>query len=233
MDKKLENNYFAMPEHMGTHIDAPAHFSKDGWRTHQIPIEKLHGPGVIINVKSKVVNDPDYRVSVDNVLTWEEKHGEIPRHAVVLMNSGWSLHKYPNKTLIFATPHHEDASEFHFPSWHEETVTWLIAKRQVIAVGADSPSTDYGQTKTFPCHVILGKNNLVGIENATNLDSIPENGSIVYIPVIKNFGGSGGPTRLLSTYDDEPNKRNAAMRVISTAIYIYLLQMITIFAYQF
>jgi kynurenine formamidase len=50
-----------MPEHMGTHIDAPAHFSQDGWRIHQIPIEKLHGPGVIINVKSKAAKDPDYR----------------------------------------------------------------------------------------------------------------------------------------------------------------------------
>jgi kynurenine formamidase len=50
-----------MPEHMGTHIDAPAHFAENRWKVHEIPIEKLYGPGVIINVKSKVANNPDYR----------------------------------------------------------------------------------------------------------------------------------------------------------------------------
>jgi kynurenine formamidase len=50
-----------MPEHMGTHIDAPVHFIQGGWKVHQIPMEKLYGPGVIINVKSKVANNPDYR----------------------------------------------------------------------------------------------------------------------------------------------------------------------------
>ena len=50
-----------MPEHMGTHIDAPAHAAEGAWRIDQIPIEKLYGSGVVINVKSKAVTDPDYR----------------------------------------------------------------------------------------------------------------------------------------------------------------------------
>ena len=50
-----------MPEHMGTHIDAPAHSAEGAWRDDQIPIEKLYGSGVIINVKTKVATDPDYR----------------------------------------------------------------------------------------------------------------------------------------------------------------------------
>ncbi|XP_048743056.1 isatin hydrolase-like [Ostrea edulis] len=171
-------------------------------------------------------------VSTDDLTAWEDKYGEIPRQAVVVMNSGWS-HKYPDPTLVFGTPLPNDTSSFHFPSWHEEAVTWLITKRQVNALGVDTPSTDYGQTKTFPCHKIMGKNNVVGVENVANLDSIPESGSIVYIPVIKLFDGSGGPTRLFGTYDDEPNKTNSAMNVMSTAIYVYLLQIITIFVYQY
>lgn len=50
-----------MPEHMGTHIDAPVHTTRGMWKTDQIPIEKLYGPGVIINVKEKVKSNPDYR----------------------------------------------------------------------------------------------------------------------------------------------------------------------------
>jgi kynurenine formamidase len=155
-------------------------------------------------------------------LAWEEKYGEMPRHAVVLMNSGWSQ-KYPNKTLIFGTLQHSDTSKLHFPGWHEDAVTWLISRRQVSTIGVDSPSTDYGQTKTFPCHVIMGANNIMGIENVANLDNIPESGSTIYMPVLKIFDGSGGPTRLFGTYDDELNKTNAAMHVMGASITILLL----------
>ena len=58
---RFEYNHFAMPEHMGTHIDAPAHAGEGAWKTNQIPIEKLYGSGVIINVKTKAATDPDYR----------------------------------------------------------------------------------------------------------------------------------------------------------------------------
>lgn len=194
-----------MPEHMGTHIDAPAHSVQGTWRTDQIPMEKLYGPGVIINVKSKVENNPDYRVSVADLLTWEKKNGKMPRNAIVVMNSGWSS-RYPNKSLVFGTSTPTDVSTFHFPGWHENAVMWLINKRQVNAVGVDTPSTDYGQTTNYPCHVIMGENDVVGIENVANLDKVPENGSTIYVPVLNIFDGSGGPARVFATFDDESNK---------------------------
>lgn len=85
------------------------------------------------------------RVTIDDLLRWEEKYGEKPRRAVAIMNSGWSS-KYPNKSLVFGSPELSNVSSFHFPSWHEDAVTWLINKRQINAVGVDTPSTDYGQT---------------------------------------------------------------------------------------
>lgn len=51
-----------MPEHMGTHIDAPVHTVQGMWKTDQIPMENLYGAGVIINVKSKAATNPDYRL---------------------------------------------------------------------------------------------------------------------------------------------------------------------------
>nr|XP_022309947.1 uncharacterized protein LOC111115481 [Crassostrea virginica] len=221
----FEYNHFAMPEHMGTHIDAPAHAGEGAWKTNQIPIEKLYGSGVIINVKTKAATDPDYRVTVDDLLAWEKKYGEIPRHAVAIMNSGWS-EKYPDKTRVFGTPNHTNPSTFHFPSWHEDTVTWLINKRQINAIGVDTPSTDYGQSTTFPCHALMGKNNIVGIENVANLDSIPESGSTIYVPVLKIEDGSGGPARVFATYDDEPKKTNTA--AMSTCFTFPLILLVTV-----
>lgn len=40
---------------MGTHIDTPAHSVQGMWSVDQIPIEKLYGQGVIINVKSTLI----------------------------------------------------------------------------------------------------------------------------------------------------------------------------------
>ncbi|HEX6945165.1 MAG TPA: cyclase family protein, partial [Casimicrobiaceae bacterium] len=37
-------------EHFGTHVDAPAHFSKSGWTLEQIPADRLLRPGVCIDV---------------------------------------------------------------------------------------------------------------------------------------------------------------------------------------
>lgn len=226
----LENNHFSMPEHMGTHVDAPVHTVKGMWKTHQIPVEKLHGAGVIIDVKAKVKANPDYRVMVDDLMKWEKKFGEIPRHAIIIMNSGWS-DKYPNKTLIFGSNQHDNPSSFHFPSWHVDAVTWLINKRQINAVGVDTPSTDYGQAIANPnyprsCHVTLGENNVIGIENVANLDKVPETGSTIYMPVLKIFDGSGGPARVFATYDDEPNKTNAASTFTSFPRFVFLFEMI-------
>ncbi|XP_072015368.1 isatin hydrolase-like [Amphiura filiformis] len=206
----LEFNYFQTPEHMGTHIDAPCHFAEGAPRVHQIPIEKLTGPGVIINVKSKVAANIDYRVAIDDILDWETKYNKIPDGAVVIMNSGWSL-RYPNKTLVFGSDTWEDITSYHYPSWHEDTVDWLVKNRNIHMVGVDTTSLDYGPTVTAPvpfaAHRVLGANNITGIENVANLDSIPESGTTIYAAAFKLYEGSGSPSRVFATVPvDNPRK---------------------------
>lgn len=71
--------------------------------------------------------------------------------------------------------------------------------------------------------MILGQNNIVGIENVAHLDYIPESGSTIYLPVRNLFGGSGGPARVFATFDDELNKTNAAAMVTSSMFHVDLL----------
>lgn len=54
----------------------------------------------------------------------------------------------------------------------------------------------------------MGKNDVVGIENVANLDKVPESGSMIYVPVLNIFEGSGGPARVFATFDDESNKND-------------------------
>src|SRR5258708_3936182 len=42
--------YISLPEHFGTHIDAPAHFARGLWTVDQIPPERLVAPLVVIDV---------------------------------------------------------------------------------------------------------------------------------------------------------------------------------------
>lgn len=203
-----ESNYVAQAEHGGTHVDAPAHFYEGAWRTHQIPMERLTGPAVIIDVKEKARSNPDYRVQVSDVEDWESVNGRIPDNAVVVMNSGWG-YKYPNKTAVFGTSTPEVPSTFHFPAWHHDTVMWLINKRFVYMIGVDTPSTDYGQSTEFPTHVVLAKYNVIGLENVANLDRLPVSGSRLFAAVIKTKDGSGGPARLFATISTEERECTA------------------------
>lgn len=161
-------------------------------------MEKLIGPGVIIDVKEKARANPDYRVTVSDVEQWESRNGKIPEGAIVIMNSGWHEY-YPNSTLVFNTNTSDDPSTFHFPGWHENTVTWLIGQRFINVLGVDTPSIDYGQSTTFPVHVIVGRANVPGAENVANLDAIPHAGSVVFVAVTKIYDGSGGPARIFAT----------------------------------
>lgn len=178
-------------------MDSPAHLHKGSWRVHQIPIKNLVGPGVIIDVKEKAKTNFDYQVTKSDLEDWEIKFGTIPDGAVVLMNSGWSKN-YPEPNLVFKTNTPENSSTYHFPSWHEDAIDWLVENRKVHVVGVDTPSNDYGQSRDFPAHVILGSRNIPGIENVANLDKIPQSGSIVVVGVMKLEDGSGCPARVIA-----------------------------------
>ena len=49
-----EANDFFQAEHSGTHTDAPAHFAQGKWRMSDIPIDKLVGPGIVVDISKKV-----------------------------------------------------------------------------------------------------------------------------------------------------------------------------------
>ncbi|KAK6176197.1 hypothetical protein SNE40_014526 [Patella caerulea] len=222
-----ESNYFSTAEHGGTHLDAPAHFHKGAWRTHEIPVERLIGSGVIIDVTSKATADHDYRVQISDLQTWESKYGNIPQGAIVLMNSGW-WKKYPIKKELFSTLNTSNPEYFHFPAFHERTVEWLITNRNISIVGVDTPSVDYGQSKTFPVHQLLGKHNVPALENVGYLDSIPEKGATIFIGIIKLFDGSGGPVRIIATYNADASSANVLVCIhilglfsILTSIFVF------------
>ena len=69
-------------------------------------------------------------------------------------------------------------------------------------IGIDTASIDYGQTRDFPTHVRLFRDNVPALENVANLDQLPPKGFALVALPIKIAGGSGGPCRIVATIDE-------------------------------
>jgi kynurenine formamidase len=188
---------FAAPEHGGTHIDAPIHFSESGRTVDKVPLSQLMGPAYVIDVSDKAARDHDYRLTVDDVTAFERQHGRIPAGAIVLLRTGWGR-KWPDKKAYMGSDTPGDAAHLHFPSFGPEAVRLLVEQRRVGAIGVDVASIDYGPSTDFQVHQIVAAHNVVGFENLARLDALPPTGAIVIALPMKIENGSGGPLRAIA-----------------------------------
>lgn len=191
------SNVFCTPEHGGTHLDAPSHFSKDGLTTDRIPVRQLIAPAAVIDIRKKAAADPDYRLSLADVREWEKRNGAVPSGAIVLLETGWSA-RWPDAKAYLGDDTPGDASKLRFPSYGKDAAEYLVRERKVGALGVDTASIDYGASKDFIVHQIANGANVPGLENVTDLDQLPERGAWVIALPMKIGGGSGGPVRVVA-----------------------------------
>lgn len=193
------SNIFSTPEHGGTHLDAPVHFAEGKWSVDQIPLEQLTGSAIVIDVAEKAKHNPDYQASVADITEWEKQNGKIPDNAILLFRTGWGQF-YPDAAKYLGTSEKGEAAiaNLRFPSIHPELAEWLIKNRKIKAVGVDTPSVDYGQSKDFKTHQLLYAKNILGFENVANLDKLPVMGSYILALPMKIKDGSGGPLRIIA-----------------------------------
>ncbi len=190
-------NAFAMPEHGGTHLDAPIHFAEGGLTADWIPLARLVLPAVVIDVSAKAAKDPDYRLTPGDVRDFERRHGTISAGAAVLLRTGWDQ-RWPERKAYLGDDTPGDASRLHFPSFGADAARLLVEDRGVGALGADVASIDYGQSKDFMVHRIAAARGVPGFENLTALGSLPATGAVLLALPIKIEGGSGGPLRAVA-----------------------------------
>lgn len=193
------SNRIEMPEHGGTHIDAPIHFSRGKQTVDQIPIGRLVGMGVRIDVHAQCARDRDYQVTIRDIERWEVTHGRIPGHSIVLVDTGFAEF-WPNRKEYLGTElrGREGVRALHFPGVLPDAAAWLVRERQVKAVGIDTASIDYGQSTTFESHVALLSHNVPVFENLADLRGLPEkNFDVIALPM-NIAGGTGGPLRIIA-----------------------------------
>jgi kynurenine formamidase len=194
-----EANTFRTAEHGGTHLDAPIHFAAGRQHADEIPLDRLMGPAVVIDVTKQAATDRDYRVSVADFEAWEARNGRLPEGVIVLLRTGFGRY-WPDRVRYMGTAERgpEAVKKLHFPGLHPDAARWLAGQREIHAIGLDTPSIDYGQSAGFESHRILFEQNIPAFENVANLERLPETGFRVIALPMKIRGGSGGPLRIVA-----------------------------------
>lgn len=193
----------ATAEHGGTHIDAPIHFYAGRQTVDQIPLDRLIGPAVVIDVTESAAADADYELGVADIEAWEAEHGPIPDQSMVLIRTGFAQ-RWPDANCYMGTDEKgaKAVAGLHFPGIHPEAARLLAESRNVTAVGIDTPSLDRGQSADFMTHRILFEKNIPGFENLADMSALPATGSLLIALPMKITGGSGGPLRVAAFVRD-------------------------------
>ncbi|MCP4997542.1 MAG: cyclase family protein [Hyphomicrobiales bacterium] len=191
-------NNFSAAEHGGTHIDAPIHFAEGADTVDEVPLNRLIGPGIVIDVSKQSGEDVDYLVTAADVEAFEAENGRLPAGAIVLLNTGRAS-LYPDRAAYMGTAERgaEAVPKLHFPGLGVGAAK-LLVERGISAVGIDTPSIDRGQSKDFAAHVELMKNNIPAFENVADMSALPPTGPTIIALPMKIEGGSGGPLRIVA-----------------------------------
>lgn len=158
--------------HIGTHIDLPAHMLANGKTIDKIKIEKFFGKGIKIDVKNIFPN----KILISNLSKYKKKINKVD---FVLLHSGHSKYWGGEKYLS------------NFPVLDKTATEWLC-DLNIKGIGIDMPSIDAIDSEGYANHKKFLKNEILIIENLTNLEKIPyDNFYFSCLPLnIKNADGS-------------------------------------------
>lgn len=180
-------------EHIGTHVDAPAHFAAGQATVDKLPPEVLRGPAAVVDVSAQVASNPDYEVSTADLEAWERAHGPLQPQHLVLLRTGWAS-RWPDEQRYRNA---DAAGVMHFPGL-SVAASKLLRQRQVRAVGIDTLSTDPGTSASFEQHKDFLAGGGYHIENLADLSALPPVGAYLVVAPLSVKEGSGAPARVFA-----------------------------------
>ena len=171
-----------LSSHTGTHLDAPYHFSKNGIKINQIPLDRLLGKAILIKLE-KTKNSP---ITKSDIISFEKNNFKIPNASSIFFYTGWQ--KNLKKNNYFTEN----------PGLDSSSAKYLVSKK-VNMIGIDSPSIDIGKDDSFDVHNIFSQNNILIVENLTNLNKIPTKEFNFTVLPLKLKDATGSPVRAIAS----------------------------------
>jgi arylformamidase len=169
---------YRMLNHIGTHVDAPAHQIAGGDTLDEIGLERLVTDAVTIDVSHRDPHGP---------VTLAELEPQLDR-----VQAGDIVLFYSNNARNYGT-------DAYWTGWSypDADAARALIERGVSAVGFDGPSADPVDSTTMDLHRIwLGAGRMI-LENVSNLDQLPPRAPIVVAPM-KVAGANGAPARIIA-----------------------------------
>ena len=176
--------YYEMVGQYGTHVDPPAHFAPDGITMDQIPLKRMILRLVVLDDTPFLAGDPNHAFSIADLLTFEKRHGRIPKGSFVALRTDMYKDWDSDPERFKRSP---------FPAWTFEVVKFLFEERGVTAIGHEAMDTDTSDKMESETY-LLQKGHFQ-IEVMANLDQVPTTGALIVVtwPKVKN--GLGFPAR--------------------------------------
>ncbi|MCG6136881.1 MAG: cyclase family protein [Nostoc sp. LLA-1] len=185
---------FSLGEHSATHMNAPKSFHSHGIGIDQYPAQSLVLPGIVIDICEQATINPDYALTIADVLNWEQNFGKITAGSVVLLHTGWQ-NKWLDQNAFF----NQDAQGImHFPGFGCETTQFLLNERHIAGVGIDTHGVDPGQEDSFTTNSLVLAQPRIVLENLTNLEQLPPKGTTLVMGILRLRDGSGCPVGVLA-----------------------------------
>lgn len=161
--------------HSGTHVDAPAHFIRDGSRVDTLPLESLIGPALVVEVPSMMkIIDEDFVAKLDLA------------HTVRI------LFKTRNSDF-WNTPSEGFRSDY---TYLASEAAKLMVKAGVKLVGIDYLSIEQFKSDKFETHLMLLGNGVTILEGLDLREIEPGPYELICLPLrIAGGSGDGAPAR--------------------------------------
>lgn len=167
--------------HIGTHVDAPAHQIAGGDTLDVIPLKRLVTDAVTVDVSGRSPGP----LGVDEL----EPHLEDVREGDVVFI-------YSDNARNWGTPAYWTG--FSYP---DARAARALIERGISAIGFDGPSADPVDSTTYELHRIWLSAGRMIIENVANLGQLPPRAPVVIAPM-KLRNSNGAPARILALLPD-------------------------------
>ena len=144
----------ALFSHTGTHVDAPAHLIEGGRSLDAFPVDRYHGPAVVVDAAGAggtTIAMRDLRPRL----------ADIEQADFLLIRTGWS--RFWGTDRYFAD----------YPVLSIEAAE-ALAGLGLKGVGFDAISADPIESTDLPVHRVLMQAEMLIIENLTGLEQLPE-----------------------------------------------------------
>lgn len=172
--------------HVGTHVDAPAHQIDGGDTLDDIGLERLVTHALTIDVSDR---EP-------GPISLAELEGQL-------------AHVHRGDIVFLCSDNARNwGTEAYWTGWSYPDLecAQALVDCGISAIGFDGPSADPVDSTTFDLHRLWLSSGRMIIENVANLTELPRRSQVVVAP-LKLARGNGGPARIFALLPDEYESR--------------------------